>query len=368
MVTSTIKNSKQIGVQKIGLISYTSNSTWEYPDPTVTKVHLGDNWQSWKAKLRFARICSDYDLFLVLGADVLDGHYSVLESVHRLSLISVARGTGAAAIVLGFSFNDHPAIEVTTEMRRLPADVRFYARDPISKQNLERCLDRSIIQAADVAFLLESRDDTDYVHNVRRWAQKERSEGRTLLGINANYLHASRAGSVTNLAVIYSGILCYLSEHRSDLSFVLIPHDARSDSNDITLLDAIFSSLPDSIQDHCLCLEMVTASEVKAICKLLDMVCSGRMHLAIACLSQSIPVACLAYQGKFEGLYELFGLDGLVVAPEKAFQLDFLGEYLHQLIDRKEEIAHKITEGLPEVTHLAEKNFECLFTPEIFRQ
>lgn len=360
MVTSTIEYLKQSGVKNVGLISYSKHNTWEYSDPRVVNVCLQYDWQSWRGKWQFARICSDYGLFLMLGADVLDGHYSVAESLSRISLLSIARLTGASVSVLGFSFNDHPAPEVINEIRRLPTDVRLCARDPISKLNLERNLDRPIVLTADVAFLLAAQSNTDYVHGVHEWAEMERTKGRTLLGFNANYLHASHTGSIHKLAGVYANSICELSALRSNLSFILIPHDSRSSSDDILLLNAIRSMLPDSIRDHCLSLEIRPAIEVKAICGLLDLVCSGRMHLAIACLSETIPVVCLAYQGKFEGLFKYFELEDLVISPERALQPHFLGEYLLQVLDRRDEITQKISDRMPTIESLARGNFDFM--------
>ncbi|TLN28532.1 glycosyl transferase family 1, partial [bacterium] len=101
----------------------------------------------------------------------------------------------------------------------------------------------------------------------------------------------------------------------------------------------------------------IHAAEIKAICGQLDLALSGRMHMAIACLGQGTPVACITYQGKFEGLYRHFELDGLTIDPVTATQPGRLAAFFLPVIDRREAIRRQIQSQLPKVRVLAAENF-----------
>jgi polysaccharide pyruvyl transferase WcaK-like protein len=81
------------------------------------------------------------------------------------------------------------------------------------------------------------------------------------------------------------------------------------------------------------------------------------MHLAIACLGQGTPVACVTYQGKFEGLFRHFELDGMTIEPEQAFQPEGLVKFLMPLIEKRKDISKQVQLKLPQVQQLAQVNF-----------
>lgn len=90
----------------------------------------------------------------------------------------------------------------------------------------------------------------------------------------------------------------------------------------------------------------------------LDLVLSGKMHLAIACLGQATPVACISYQDKFEGLFQQFDLENMIIEPTEAFQPGRLADFLWPLIEKRKEIRHHIQLKLPYIQQLAQANFE----------
>lgn len=89
------------------------------------------------------------------------------------------------------------------------------------------------------------------------------------------------------------------------------------------------------------------------------------MHLAIACIGQGTPVACITYQGKFEGLFEHFELEGMTIEPETLFNDGTLMKFLISLIDQREEIRHHIQSKLPKIQQLSRANFELLHGTKI---
>jgi polysaccharide pyruvyl transferase WcaK-like protein len=57
--------------------------------------------------------------------------------------------------------------------------------------------------------------------------------------------------------------------------------------------------------------------EIKALSGQVDLVLTGRMHLAIAALGMGTPAFCTVYQGKFEGLMQMFELEGMTITPSR---------------------------------------------------
>ena len=139
----------------------------------------------------------------------------------------------------------------------------------------------------------------------------------------------------------------------------MIPHDFRGQESDVSLAQAILEALPLEMKPYCLQVPTpCSAAEIKSICANLDVVFTGRMHLAIACLGKGVPVAGITYQGKFEGLFNHFELQGMTIAPEEAFQPGVLASFLLNLISRREQLRQQIQANLAKVQTLSSSNFE----------
>lgn len=97
----------------------------------------------------FARAAQVY----VLGADVLDGHYSIDRSKRRIQFARLAERAGAAVSIVSYSLNANPEFAVIDEWRRLPASVRLVSRDSKSAARSTKFLGREAVLGADLAFL-----------------------------------------------------------------------------------------------------------------------------------------------------------------------------------------------------------------------
>ena len=101
-------------------------------------------------------------------------------------------------------------------------------------------------------------------------------------------------------------------------------------------------------------------AELKRLVANVDLVLTGRMHLAIAALGQGKPVGAITYQGKFDGLVELFGLPKwILVSPAEASDHDNLSRLVDRLIAESEELGGQIRLRLPSIIDLAKRNFIC---------
>lgn len=359
VVTASVEHLKRKGVERIGLVSYNPALHWSHLVPITETIELCSYLQygNWKGLLKFAHAVSQYEQFYCLGTDVLDGYYSSDGTLRRVKLVSLAVKTGTKAAILGFSFNNQPTPESVQALRDLPLNVRLSSRDPISQLRLMHHLHRPVELVADLAFLLHPIDDSEIVLSVAQWISEQHSGGRTVIGINANPMHIShlKVQSLEYLSQIYVDTLVELYSKNEEFSFVLIPHEI---GDEIVLAEAILKDLPSKMQPNCIKLPTpCKAAEIKSICRHLDIVLSGRMHLAIACLGQGSPVACITYQGKFEGLFRHFDLDGMTIEPSQAFPSGNLVKFLMPLIEKREDISKHIHSKLPQIQQLAHANF-----------
>ncbi|MDJ0798491.1 MAG: polysaccharide pyruvyl transferase family protein [Calothrix sp. MO_167.B12] len=361
MVTATVEYYRQQGAKKIDILSFgfippSENLYAGYPEVTIIKL---------QGYIHFANLVSKYDIFLCPGADVMDGYYNEGTTIYRLKLTSIADQAGVKSSILGFSWNDKPTPGVIKTFQSLPDSVRLCARDPVSSQRLIKYLSKEIELVADLAFLLSPNDNTQKVLDISKWIDRQKADGRMVIGINANYNIVDRLKQETTTSVVQMLVRAIIEVYtqNNQLSFILIPHDFRTSKrikdSDLLFANAIHDALPEEIQKYC---QIITppcrASEVKSICGKLDFVLTGRMHLAIASLGQGTPAAGITYQGKFEGLYQHFELEGMIIEPEQACQPGNLSKFLLTQIEKQEENRIRIKTKLPAIEKLAKANLE----------
>ena len=176
----------------------------------------------------FRRIVADYDCFALLGADVLDGHYSVDESLARLSLLRLADAFGLETRVLGFSMNEHPAEAACAAFREIGAFAPLFVRDPLSMSRLEGHGVPGLVPAADVAFLMRPDSTSPSSRRPRAWIEEQRAAGRPVIaiGLSSHVLaEAMRSGKADLLQNCISLIKALERSHHA--SVLILPHDLR---------------------------------------------------------------------------------------------------------------------------------------------
>jgi len=359
MLISLLLQARIANVARIGLITYTPDDIWHnipYVDEVMCLPRRKSEW------LGFLNRVSKYSHLYINGADVLDGYYSVYSSLQRIRLVSLACNIGLRATITGFSFREDPSPETVVALKRLPDSVRLCARDPVSYRRLQKLLLPNTEFVADLAFLLEPDIESSMFYRIKQLLSERLMENRIVVGINFNrQVFATQDDiSVKSLCKTYVYLIGKLLEWDARIFCLLIPHDFRGEHSDLRMVQEIHSLLPETIRNKCACVDQaVSAGEIKAIVSLLDVAFSGRMHLAIACMGQGVPVGCLSYQGKFEGMYEHFGLKNMIINPDvfksnKDIALDFL----KSLLTRRKEIHNKLQKRLNMVKRLAKRNFD----------
>lgn len=360
MMAATVTYLRHQGFTRIGLISYGSPLSWDNCLLVEETLNLRAFFSAASRldELRFSRMSARYGHVYILGADVMDGYYSPSDSNRRLRLLTLAARTGASTRLLGFSINAAPAPETVKAFQALPSKIKLCTRDPLSHRRLAGHLGRPVGLAADLAFLLEPAPFHDLPRAVLYWLEEERKAGRIVIGINANYLAFKGYASPEGVITCFVQALEQVYEGDLPVSFLLIPHDIRDPHSDVSMAANIHAQLPPSVRAHSLAVSAaLPAAQIKALCSKLDFALSSRMHLAIACLGQGVPVACITYQGKFEGLFEHFRLDGMLMDAQAALVPDVLSAFLITTLSQRDATRIAIATAWPRVHHLAENNF-----------
>lgn len=294
----------------------------------------------------------------VVGADCIDGHYSIPNSVQLITLADLFARCGAASTIVGSSYKDGATAETGEALRKLSRGVKLCARDPDSGERMTDRTDHPVDVVADAAFLL-TPDQERVPQAAIRWIESQRAEGRVILAVNFNRQviknddQAQRA-----LSDSYAQALGRLIDDNR-VSVLFVPHDYRGDESDLTNAHELYERLGGKKNERVLVAPgRLAPSVAKAIVSHADVALTGRMHLAIGCLGVGTPPACVTYQGKFEGLFKHFGLEGMTLDPQSASDPAALAGLVGSVLERRELLRSTIMERKPSILDLSRKNLE----------
>lgn len=329
-----------------------------------TPVLLPNDMGEFPARLAQMFSGAPYDALFVLGADVMDGYYSVNHSAMVLMAADLAARSGIVATVLGCSFNDKPAQQLREVYERLDPRVHLNIRDVISFERVQAFARVKPRLVADSAFTLTpGTADPSAVS----WIQEQRKQGRIVIGVNVHPM-LIRYATHEQVEKIIAGTVQALrsvGEHHP-VSWLMLPHDYRSKIGDLVCLSPVYERLRALPGVQCFLLEgEFRAADLKALAGELDGVITGRMHLAIAALGMGVPVLSLTYQDKFEGLYRHFGLPKtLLLAPQVFDDNAQLSGSVDDFVRCIAPLKQLVEGGKQKVIELAWKNFPLTPPPK----
>lgn len=301
-----------------------------------------------------------YDALVMLGADVMDGYYNPDFTKQLLVAADLAAKSGLRSIILGFSFNATPDPTLEPFFASLDKRVSLNARDAISLERLTRFAQCQARLVADSAFTLRPGQIDQ---ETESWIRNEREAGRRVIGINLHpmLIRNADAEQIQRMVRLMADIVRAV-DACGPLSWLLIPHDYRDaiGHGDGVCLRPLMSKLSALQGIHCRYFDgMHRASTLKALTGHLDGVVTGRMHLAIAALGMGVPVLCLTYQDKFEGLFRHFGLPSeFLLAPVVLENEVTLRDKLTYFIECLPKLTQQVQLKTPQVLELAESNFK----------
>lgn len=316
--------------------------------------------------VRFAKRVRELSVLYVNGADVLDGKYSLERSLQRLHLAKFVAELGRPVTVTGFSLREDVPQAIVRAFRALPHEVRLCARDPRTHARLAARLDRQAVKVADLAFLMKPSIDTRYERDVVERLELARGAGKRLIGLCLNLHAIQREGLDDDQKAEYavqSMRLAWQSIERRhpDCLPVVLPHDYRGRFNDLVLGERLARETGWSGNAAVVVDQPCSAQALKAFCSRLDVLVTGRMHCGIAALGSGVPAVFFDYQGKVDGLLQLFGLSSSVDASapvdECARQI---GAHVSSFLAESRRIRDQIEQALPTVRELATANLHPL--------
>ncbi|MDO8768800.1 MAG: polysaccharide pyruvyl transferase family protein [Burkholderiaceae bacterium] len=308
------------------IISLLTYADFEHPILLEYEIKVIPKWANPSWSLRdILAVCSEFDSIMIVGADTMDGHYSLLNS-SRLWVVadSVAR-LGKISTILGFSFNSTPALRIINLIKNVSFKVNVLLRDPVSHGRFEKITGRQARCAADAAFQLHESDAIPQMDNLLNWIEEKKANNLKIIGFNVHPMLFDMSDPAVKSTFIQDcskALRHAMGEH--PISILLISHDFRgSNEADLGLLDSIYANIKDDVGDKIyLDRHPYSATELKFIAGKMDAVFSARMHLCIATLGMKKPVAVLTYQGKFEGLFSYFKLPGELMLDPNSMSLE----------------------------------------------
>ncbi|WP_428243551.1 polysaccharide pyruvyl transferase family protein [Gynuella sp.] len=346
---------------KVVPIAFSNNDHWDYLPKSLGV--LPQNISEWE---NLSDLLTSVEWLYVIGADVMDGGYGIANTANRLKLVAATKALGIGATITGFSFNNRCPKILIDLFKKLPDDTAICLRDPESKKRFENLVKRQTTQVADLAFHMKPATEKIQASNTYKWlATRKHEQSRKLLGLNLcphiaddNYSKQDPQ-SLANLVELYEqGAATFLAS-QSQYDILLIPHDYRGMLSDLNLSLILANRLQrqfgkDRVQ---VVDEWVNADEIKAFAAEMDIVFTGRMHLAIASISMGTPVACFTYQNKFEGLFKLVDLDMTLLASVRQTSPNDFHNMLLNLATNAKDLQQKILVSREKLENLSSQNF-----------
>lgn len=352
-LTAEIKESTDA---RVVVGSYTADERWLSVPGVEKVVPLRFTPRPW-SYLRLARSAAGLGHGFIVGGDVIDGKYGIGPRWLAGKYLAAA---GVPLTISGFSFNAAPTEESLRFISSLPASTRFMLRDPLSAERFRQHASRDCELVADAAFML--RPDAACDLAILGFVDRARSRGDCVIGLNINrhMLPSDDASRDTVVAAIRRALP---SQHAGrGLSVLFIPHDGRGTANDAAFAHAL--SCQQAFEPHRWRIApIMSAGQVKFLCGRLDLVVTGRMHLAIASLGAGTPVLAFTYQDKFEGLFQHFGLEGVATDVLTGAEPAELAGFVRQGLDRRDKLRSRIRAALDRVLALSRRNLAGVMDP-----
>ncbi|WP_105033459.1 oligosaccharide flippase family protein [Cryobacterium aureum] len=286
----------------------------------------------------------------VIGADIMDGAYSVRASSRRADVASLARSVGVEARILGFSWNGHANVGVRRSLARAGRmGTRLQLRDPVSGERARADRFENVVDVADAVFAARTSSGLA----VREYLGATPARYAV---VNASALVGRRFDQTTEYARIVTALL------EDGLRVVLLPHVVRTSGDDAAACRAVFDRVAEAEgADSRVVLvnRLLSPADVRGLCAGAEIVLTGRMHLAVQAMFHEVPAVALSTQGKVAGMMRLFDTQELCVEPGVGLADRMIPVALAVLANRAS-YRDRLAARLPEVQRLAALNFSGL--------
>lgn len=273
------------------------------------------------------------DIVIVLGADVIDGSCGTEPSISRLSLVLAALNIEARAFIFcSFRSNvDFKIIEAIEESR----GANFFLRDPVSIVNFERQISISGAHFPDFFSYCKSWRSTE-VDNYKKHFDEARNQAAKIVVVNASehafrsfYDEHTEANRRKYVGEVIDGIIAALP----DAHLILMSNDSRSWDN--FLSDADYQAYAvDWLRQNApsvgyeIINPQISYPEILNLLEGVDLVVTGRMHLALAAFRAGVlPIVLMGAECGYTNVEKMrgshlkyLGRDDFVVSRLEALQ------------------------------------------------
>lgn len=303
-----------------------------------------------RERLMFYILVARTKYFFVIGADIMDGTYGGSGSKIRQHIFTHLDRLGVKPVVLGFSLSEKVTSEAQSFMRTCSNIATFNARDEFSFERLEKYVESPNL-VADIAFLMKP---SKMIPLDVMFSEENSSTFKVGLCIKDTDLGDNQAnlGSFVNL--------CENIMNQLDADIYLIPHHPA----DLATMSLLFSKLSEiETKGNVFIGEALPrAAKVKMLVSQLDFIVTARMHVAIAALGSGVPVLCITYGNKFEGLMKHFDLsvDKHVITEVTDDNCSEVFDKIKTALFSKGQLAHDIKQQKQKITQLALLNIPKL--------
>ena len=354
---------------RIGFGCHTPRLEWK--DTRLADEYIWMFPSGLRSTLNLVAKLSRYESLAFIGTDVCDGFYGDDVIVRRLGCVALAKLLKLRTSVVSFSFNDNPTERAVAAFKTLSKTVRFVCRDPVSLERFSRFTGHQAVLTADIAFLLPAKIgsfDMDKCARILSWINEQKSKSAVIIGVNPNssLVRILHDRSLDQIVDVYVQTLVMISYLDRSIRYVLVPHDLKmfpSGENGKTftesdMVDMIVDKLPVELKKFVATFSPpFTPGTLRFVMQKLDFAIASRMHYAISCLSQCVPVVSLTYQDKFEGLYQHIGFDrGMLLDAGKAFDPKSISHLVRRYLGNRTELRNRLELIMPGIKTLAEKN------------
>lgn len=321
----------------------------------------------WRSPWTIGRVLAEmkeFDAAYFVGADVVDGYYSTITSLRMWMIADLLHRSGVLAVIGGCSFNSTATTGVKTFLKHcISKTLDICIRDAASLARFQATSRNPATLVADSAFMLRPTT-SEAVEKADQWIAAQRSEGRIICGLNIHPMLIPDRDPVQIENLVQAAAHAAKTLIANDnVSIVLIPHDFRlGGQSDLVLLERVQKACGETDRVY-LTADLTLASEIKFMAEKCDLVVTGRMHLAIAALGSSVPVAVVDYQDKFVGLFKHFTLPTkFIIQPEEAKKTQAFYEFCASAVANRAELARLAASRQPDVMAQSERNVQTLLS------
>ncbi len=275
---------------------------------------------------------------IIVGADTLDGAYSSVESIFKLTTAWNFQRSSVQANLVNLSWNARKlgfllnfALSLTNSV-----GTKFFVRDAVSFSRLQ-AMGVNPILSSDLVFGLKPKTNLPLQQDFENWKSLNGSIVSIGFGIpvdeEINYLDQLVAVCRYLLSKSYSILLSPSGSSKSDINF------------NLALVSALNTEKVFFYQD------ISSNYEFIELLSKADFGITNRMHFVIHALLGHVPTIGVEYQGKFEGLYNSLEMQN--------FNLQSIAEIsaaVGPLIDELQLCKEKIVKSLPRLIELSKNN------------